>query len=297
MSLVRIAPGLALETECYGEPGKTAILLIQGLGTPLTRWPMPLVQELVAAGYRVIRFDNRDIGLSTKMDSLGLPDLGALMAGRLPRALYSLADMAEDCRALLDALGIAQAHVVGASMGGMIAQLLVAKYPERCLSLTSIMASSGNPLLPPPTPAALQALFAPLPPIRDEAHMVAEWVKRQQVLMSPAYPTPEEELKALFAAEYQRNFHPAGVARQLAALLTGGDRRPLLQTITRPTLVLHGADDPLIPLACGRDTAASIAGARLQVVPGMGHDFPVALMPVFAAAILELARSGDGNLV
>lgn len=297
MSLVNIGK-LQLETERLGDPGHPAILLIQGLGTPLTRWPLPLCERLVAEGFQVIRFDNRDIGLSTKLDGLGLPDLAGFLQGLRPLTpLYTLADMAADSVALLDALGIRQAHVVGASMGGMIAQLLAALYPGRCLSLTSIMSSTGNPLLPPPTPAALQALFAPLPPIRDEAHMVAEWVRRQQVLMSPGYPTPVAELHAMFTAEYRRNFHPPGVARQLAALLTGGDRRCLLASLRIPAVVLHGESDPLIPVACGRDTAASIPGAELRTVPGMGHDFPVALVPQFAAAILAAARRVPGNLV
>lgn len=297
MSLVNIGK-LQLETERFGDPGHPAILLIQGLGTPLTRWPLSLCERLVAEGFQVIRFDNRDIGLSTKLDSLGLPDLMGFFQGLRPlHPLYTLADMATDSVALLDALQIRQAHIVGASMGGMIAQLVAALYPGRCLSLTSIMSSSGNPLLPPPTPAALQALFAPLPPGKDEASMVADWMGRQQVLMSPAYPTPPAELRAMFTAEYRRNFHPPGVVRQLAAFLVGGDRRPLLMTIQAPTVVLHGEADPLIPVACGRDTAASIPGAELRTISGMGHDFPEALMPEFAAAILAAARRAPGNLV
>ena len=282
---------LQLETERFGSADAPAILLIQGLGTPLTRWPLSLCEQLVAAGFQVIRFDNRDIGLSTQLDSLGLPDLMGFFQGLRPlNPLYTLADMAADSVALLDALQIDKAHIVGASMGGMIAQLVAALTPGRCLSLTSIMSSSGNPLLPPPTPAALQALFAPLPPGKDEASMVADAVRRQQVLMSPGYPTPLAELRAMFTAEYRRSFHPPGVIRQLAAFLMGGDRRPLLASIQAPTLVLHGEDDPLIPVACGRDTAASIPGAELRTIPGMGHDFPEALMPEFADAILAAVR-------
>jgi pimeloyl-ACP methyl ester carboxylesterase len=286
--------GIFLETERHGAPDRPAVLLIQGLGAPLTRWPMALVEALVAAGLQVIRFDNRDIGLSSWLDQLGRPDLGAFLRGETPRLLYSLADMAGDCIGLLDALGLRAAHIAGASMGGMIAQLCAALYPERCLSLTSIMSSSGNPLLPPPTPAALQVLLAPLPPRLDEQSVVADALRRQKVLMSPGYPTPEAELVAMFTAEYRRGFHPAGVARQLAAVLGGGDRRPLLARIQAPSVVLHGADDPLIPPACGRDTAAHIPGAELRLVPGMAHDFPVALAPVFAQAILAAARrAGD----
>jgi pimeloyl-ACP methyl ester carboxylesterase len=292
MSLINIGQ-LELETVCHGDPDAPAILLIQGLGAPLTRWPDALIGHLTAAGYRVIRFDNRDIGLSSRMDALGLPDLKRLMRGHItPLSAplpYTLADMAVDAVVLLDALGIGRAHIVGASMGGMIAQLLAAIYPERCLSFVSIMSSSGNPLLPPPTPAALQTLFAPLPLLRNETTIVADRVWRQQVLMSPAYPTPEAELKTLFTAEYRRGFHPAGVVRQLAALLTAGDRRPLLTTIHIPAVVLHGTDDPLIPVACGQDTAACLPNAELRLIPGMGHDFPEALAADFADAILAAA--------
>lgn len=290
MSLVHIGQlhgPLQLEVERFGPPAAPAVLLIQGLGTPLTRWPLSLVQALVDAGCQVVRFDNRDVGLSSKLDHLGRPRLGALLRGEAVPVPYGLDDLAADALALLDALAITRAHVVGASMGGMVAQLLAARHPERCLSLTSIMSSSGNPALPPPTPAAQQALCAPLPESRDEAAVVEDALARQRVLMSPGYPTPEAELRAMFVAEYRRSFHPSGVARQLAALLRGGDRRPLLARLRLPATVLHGEADPLIPVACGRDTAAAIPGARLRLIPGMGHDFPEALMAQFAEAILN----------
>ncbi len=302
MSLIHIGR-LELKTVFYGTPGAPPILLIQGLGTPLTRWPMALIEQLAAAGFRVIAFDNRDIGLSTRMDALGLPNIRQMMKrrsfslpfpGMLSTAVpvpYTLADMAADAVNLLDALGIDAAHIVGASLGGMIAQLTATLYPKRCLSLTSIMSSSGNPLLPPPTPAALHALFAPLPGERDEASLVEDSIWRHKVLMSPAYPTPDEELRAMFTAEYRRGgFYPAGVIRQLSALLTAGDRRLQLMKIRIPTVVLHGADDPLINVACGRDTAAVIPGAEFRSIPGMGHDFPKALAGEFASAILSAAQ-------
>ncbi|MDR1062726.1 MAG: alpha/beta fold hydrolase [Azoarcus sp.] len=306
MSLIDVGR-LKLETVTYGKPGAPAILLIQGLGTPLTRWPASLAGHLTDAGFRVIAFDNRDAGLSTRMDALGLPDIKRLMSippfsWPLPSMLptlpipYTLADMAGDAVALLDALHIEAAHIVGASLGGMIAQLLAAYYPERCLSLTSIMSSSGNPLLPPPTTTALHALFAPLPVARDEGALIEDCIWRQKVLMSPGYPTSDEELRAMFTAEYRRaGFHPRSVLRQLATLLTAGDRRPLLMTIRVPAMVLHGADDPLINTACGRDTAASIPGAEFRAIPGMAHDFPKALGPTFATAILTAAlRAANG---
>jgi pimeloyl-ACP methyl ester carboxylesterase len=289
MPLVNIG-ALRLETECCGTANAPAILLIQGLGTPLTRWPQPLVRLLVEAGYQVICFDNRDTGLSSKLDTLGVPRLAQFFTGQAIAPLYSLADMAADAVALLDALRIEKAHVAGASMGGMIGQIIAARHPQRCLSLTSIMSSSGNPLLPPPTPAAQQALIAPLPFPHDEKNIVRDAVRRQQVLMSPGYPTPEAELEAMFTFEFRRGFHPAGVARQLAALFSGGDRRPSLAGIHVPCMVLHGKADPLIPFACGVDAAIAMPTAELRVLPGMGHDFPFALMPSFADAILSAAR-------
>jgi len=306
MSLIGVGQ-LELKTVFYGIPSSPAILLIQGLGTPLTRWPAALIEQLVAAGFRVIAFDNRDIGLSTQMDAFGLPDVQQMMRfqsfalpfpgmwpalSALPVSLpYTLADMADDAVGLLDAVGVDAAHIVGASLGGMVAQLVATHHPERCLSLTSIMSSSGNPLLPPPTPAALHSLFAPLPGERDEASLIEDSIWRQKVLMSPGYPTSDEELRAMFTAEYRRGgFHPAGVIRQLLALLTAGDRRTQLMTIRVPTMVLHGLDDPLINVACGRDTAAVIPGAEFRTIPGMGHDFPGALAGEFASAIVSVAQ-------
>ncbi|MDR0633485.1 MAG: alpha/beta hydrolase, partial [Azoarcus sp.] len=266
-----------------------------------------MIEYLVKAGFRVIAFDNRDSGLSTKMEALGLPNIQSLMAIQpfawtLPSMLpmlpvpYTLADMANDAVALLDALHIEAAHVVGASLGGMIAQLVAAYHPDRCLSLTSIMSSSGNPLLPPPTPAALHSLFAPLPAARDEAALVEDCIWRQKVLMSPGHPTPDDELRAMFTAEYRRHgFYSRGVIRQLATLLVAGDRRPLLATLRVPAMVLHGADDPLLNVACGRDTAAAIPGAAFRVIPGMGHDFPSALGVEFATAILAVAQNAKST--
>lgn len=304
MSLIKVGQ-IELEAIVRGIPGSPAILLIQGLGTPLTRWPVALIEQLASAGYQVVAFDNRDIGLSTRMDGLGLPDIRQMMGiqsfalpfpGMLPALSafsipYTLADMADDAIGLLESLGIGAAHIVGASLGGMVAQLVAANHPERCLSLTSIMSSSGAPLLPPPSPAALHALFAPLPGVRDEDSLIEDSVWRQKVLMSPGWPTPDEELRDMFTVEYRRaGFHPTGIIRQLSALLTAGDRRSQLMAIRAPTVVLHGNDDPLINVACGRDTANFIPGAEFRAIDGMGHDFPKALAGEFASAILSAAR-------
>ncbi|MDR3086455.1 MAG: alpha/beta hydrolase [Azoarcus sp.] len=309
MPLIDTGHKVKLETIVYGEPDAPAILLIQGLGTPLTRWQTSLPKRLVDAGFRVITFDNRDIGLSTQMDTLGLPDIKSLMSVSLSAlsmpvppsrvalaTSYTLDDMALDATALLDALHIDAAHIVGASLGGMIAQWLAFRYPTRCLSLTSIMSSSGNLLLPSPTPAAMHAMFAPLPGSRDEAALVEDCIWRQKVLMSPGYPTSDDELRAMFTSEYRRaGFHPKGVIRQVSALLSAGDRRAMLLSVRAPTVVLHGEDDPLINIACGHDTAAAIPGAEFRSIPGMGHDFPEALAGEFASAILAAAQRAENR--
>lgn len=284
------ANSIELHYESFGSASAPAILLIMGLGAQLTRWNIELCDLLMEHGFRVIRFDNRDCGLSTHCDALPLPDIGAVMrGGTLPALPYTLETMAADCIGLLDALKIDRAHIVGASMGAAIAHIIAARYPERTLSLTSIMSSSGNPLLPPPTPAATMALFAPLPATRDRASIVADAIARYLPVASPAYPTQLEDLQRMFGQEYDRSFYPQGVARQLGAVLGGGDRRRLLKTIMCPTVVLHGRDDPLIQLACGEDVANNIPGAEMRAIDGMGHDFPVALTETFADAICAAA--------
>ncbi len=287
------ANGIRLEYESFGPAGAPPVLLIMGLGGHLTRWNLELCELLVARGYRVIRFDNRDCGLSTHFAEAPPPDLRAVQRGEAITLPYTLDDMAADCIGLLDALGVPCAHLAGASMGGAIAQLVAASYPERVLSLTSIMSSSGNPGLPSPTPAAATALFAPLPRQRDRESIVADNIARFATLSSPGYPTTPERLHRMFVDEYERCFDPRGVARQLAALMANGDRRPLLRRITRPCVVLHGAADQLIPVACGEDVAAHIPGAEMRIIEGMGHDFPVLLSGVFADAICAAAsRAG-----
>lgn len=285
---------IELHYESFGATSAPAILLIMGLGAQLTRWNSELCDLLVERGFRVIRFDNRDCGLSTHCDGMALPDIGAaLRSGSLPSVPYRLETMAADCIGLLDALKIDQAHIVGASLGAAIAQIIAARYPERTLSLTSIMSSSGNPLLPPPTPAAAVALFAPLPATRDRASIVADAIKRFLPVASPAYPTPLADLQKMFGEEFDRTFYPQGIARQLGALFANGDRRQFLRTISCPTVVLHGRNDPLIQVACGKDVASNIQNAEMRVIDGMGHDFPVALTRTFADAICAAARSGD----
>lgn len=282
---------ITLHYESFGPSSAPSILLIMGLGAQLTRWNVELCNELVERGFRVIRFDNRDCGLSTRCDEMPLPDIGAaLRSGTLPVVPYTLETMAGDCIGLLDALKIDRAHIAGASMGAAIAQIIAASHPERTLSLTSIMSSSGNPMLPPPTPAAGMALFAPLPIARDRASIVADAIARYLPIASPGYPTPLEQLQTMFGQEYDRSFYPQGVARQLGALFANGDRRPQLKSISCPSVVLHGRNDPLIQLACGEDVARNIPNAEMRIIDGMGHDFPVALTAVYADAICRAAR-------
>ena len=288
------ANGITLEYETHGDPANPPLLLIMGLGAQLTLWPIELVEALVARGYFVIRHDNRDIGLSTKFTEAGVPDMAsvvmALMAGKNPAVPYTLSDMAGDAVAVLDAAGVARAHIVGASMGGMIAQLVAVEHPERVLSLTSIMSSTGNPLLPPAKPEAMAALTAPMAPDADLMAILERGAMVSKAIGSPGYPADPERLRANVERDYNRSFHPTGAMRQMAAIVADGDRRARLKTVTAPTLVIHGADDPLVPVEGGRDTAAAIAGAAILEVPGMGHDLPLALVDTIADAIAGHAR-------
>jgi pimeloyl-ACP methyl ester carboxylesterase len=289
MPKVRVSPSIELEYERDGDPQHPTILMIMGLGMQLTAWPDELVAGLVARGFCVLRFDNRDAGLSTQIDSFVPRGIaGALLRGAVGwpvAAPYRLADMAADTIGLLDALGIAQAHVVGASMGGMIAQLVAAHFPQRVLSLTSIMSTSGARRLPPPRFEALIALTRRPPKGASHETLVDHYMKLFGVIGSPGGQTPEPVLRARLQRSLARAFRPAGTARQMLAIVASGDRCAELATITAPTLVIHGALDPLVPPAAGRDTASRIRGAELLMVPGMGHDLPHAQMPLLVERI------------
>lgn len=290
------ANGITLEYDDAGDPSAPPVLLIMGLGAQMTLWPAELVDALVARGFRVIRFDNRDIGLSTKFDRAGLPDLAqlmmAMMSGRAFAPPYTLSDMAADAVALLDALSIPAAHIVGASMGGMIAQLVAAEHPARVRSLTSIMSTTGNPSLPPAKPEAL-AVLTGRPMTADRDTLVAHGIRTAQVIGSPAYPPDPERLRTRVEREVDRSVSPAGAMRQMAAVLADGDRRTRLGRITAPTTVIHGDADPLVRVEGGRDTAAAIPGAELLILPGMGHDLPLPLIDTIADAIATTAaRAG-----
>ena len=282
------ANGIEIEYEIFGPETGEPLLLIMGLGGQLTRWPMPLVDKLVGEGFRVIRYDNRDIGLSTWLDAAGAPDLstvfGAIAKGQKPDAPYLLSDMADDAAGLLDVLGIARAHVAGVSMGGMIAQMLAAQHPAKVLSLVSVMSTTGNPAVPPATPEAQAVLFG-RPEKTDIDSLTEHALNAQVAIQSPAWPVVPDELRPRLRADIERAHHPVGVLRQMVAVIASGDRRAALKTITAPTVVLHGADDPLVRVEGGRDTAATIPGAELRIIDGMGHDLPAGVHDAFVDAV------------
>lgn len=284
--------GISIEYDVQGPDDGPPLLLIMGLASQLTRWAQPLVDKFVAEGFRTIRFDNRDVGLSQKFS--GHPNLqdviAARMAGKTPEAPYTLDEMAADAVGVLDHLGIQRAHVVGASMGGMIGQLVAADYPSRVLSFTSIMSTTGNPALSPSTPEAMAVLLTPAPnPHADEQGYLDHMVRNARVIGSPAYPFDEALLRTRLLSDVKRCYEPAGVLRQLCAVTANGDRRAKLANIKAPVCVIHGENDPLVPPDGGRDTAASIPGAELVMVPGMGHDLPPGLYDLLVTHIARNA--------
>jgi proline iminopeptidase len=283
------ANGIRIAFDTAGDPKAVPLLLINGLGLQLSSWPDEFVDGLVELGFYVIRFDNRDCGLSTKFEQAGTPSLAlAWLKQKLHwpiRPPYTLQDMADDALGVLSALGVARAHVVGVSMGGMIAQLMAAKYPARVLSLTSIMSSSGRRGLPGPEKRVRRAMLRRPRAAGDIDAMVEYNVQLLQAMASPAYPTAEKQLRRRVARALRRNCCPGGVARQALAVAACGDRTPQLRTIAAPALVIHGAADPMVPLACGADTAQAIPGARLEVIEGMGHDLPSQLLERLLALI------------
>ena len=270
------ANGIQLEYDTFGDRSLPALLLIAGCGAQMNLWDVEFCELLAEKGLFVIRFDNRDAGLSTKFDEAGVPDMmatiKAVMEGKTVDSAYSLDDMADDSVGLLDALSIEKAHICGASMGGMIAQVITYRHPKHVLSLTSIMSSTGNPDLPQGKPDAIAAVVAPAP--REREAYVEHNMNMWRTIWSPGFPFEEKRARTFMEESYDRSYYPQGMARQNTAILASGDRRPLLSSIKVPTLVIHGADDPLIPVEGGKDTARVIPGARLLIINGMGHDMP-----------------------
>jgi len=288
-----VANGVQIEVDVQGPEQGEPILLIMGLGMQLIGWPDELVQMLVQRGFRVIRHDNRDVGLSQGFDSAGVPNvmLEALRHRfRLRvRAPYQIADMAADALGVLDALGIAHAHVCGASMGGMIAQHIAAKHPRRVKSLTLIMTTSGARHLRQAHPKVVRVLLS-RPQRPDAQTYMAHMGHVLSVIGSPNYPPDPQRLRQRLMASFSRAYRPAGTARQLVAVAADGDRSPLLHRIVAPTRVIHGEADPLVPLPAAHDLVSKIAGAVADIVPGMGHDLPLPLLPRIADGIAKNAE-------
>jgi len=279
--------GIELEYEVVGNPADQPLLLIMGLGGQLLAWDDEFVLGLARRGHFVIRYDNRDVGLSTRLDGSPVPPVAELLAkraaGETVDVPYLLADMADDAAALLDHLKIESAHVAGASMGGMIAQSLVLRHPHRVRTLVSIMSTTGNPDLPPAKPEAMARLMIPVPAEREAyiEHMLAS----QRVMSGSGFPLDVAASRTLAGRLFDRAFYPAGVARQIAAVLCSGSRKDALADVRVPTLVIHGLEDPLVPVEGGLDTHQAIAGSELLLIDGLGHNLPRGVWPTVIDAI------------
>ena len=275
--------------DTFGESTDPPILLIMGLGTQMIRWDEAFCKQLASGGFWVIRYDNRDVGKSTKFDAASVPNLLELQLkakqGEPLSVPYKLEDMALDAVGLLDALNINQAHIVGVSLGGMIAQTVAIHHPKRVRTLTSIMSTTGNPNLPAPKPEVILLISQAPPANRDE--YIEHYVKRQQILNGPHFTIDESYVRGFAGQAYDRSYYPQGTARQLGAIVASGSRKEALQNVQIPTLVIHGDADPLVPVEGGHDTAASISGAKLVIIKGMGHDIPPAVAPQIIDAIIQ----------
>ena len=276
--------------ETFGDPSHPALLLTMGLATQMIGWHEDFCRALADRGFHVIRYDNRDVGRSKSMGGRA-PTLLQLLRRDKRAAAYTLGDMAGDGIGLLDHLGIERAHVMGASMGGMIAQTMAAHHPDRVLSLVSMMANTGARWSGEPSPLLYPVLLKPAPRDRDAYLDHAVWVFSK--IGSPGFPPDEEDLRDLAGQSFDRGINPSGTGRQLAAIIASGDRTPLLRTISVPTLVIHGKQDRLVPLSGGRATARAIPGSRLLIIDGMGHDIPRGAWPRLLDAIEQnAARAG-----
>ena len=270
------------------------MLLIAGLGSQLLAWNDEMCKEIANKGFYVIRFDNRDVGLSTKFEEAGIPDFAEISSaharGELAKVPYTLEDMAGDAISVLDDLGIDKAHVCGASMGGMIAQILGYKYPSRVLSLTIIMSTTGNPALPQGNPKIMAEFFAP---VSSERKAYIEEMVRRDGLIHGSFPHDEELSREYRTKEYDRGYYPEGIARQLAAMAVPGNLKPFLSVIKVPTLVIHGREDPFNPIEAGKEIASTILDAELLILEDMGHSFPRELLPRILEAIVMNSRKVD----
>mgnify|MGYP001159201018 FL=1 len=293
---VTLPNGISLAYDERGAKDAPVVLFIMGLSAQMVFWPEPLLNAVAEQGFRVVRFDNRDVGHSTKIR--GKLHYGAFHAiarayvGLDIKPPYTLHDMVEDTVGLLDELDIKKAHLVGASMGGMISQLMAGKYPERVASLTSIMSSSNHRFLPPPKFAALKTLVGPRVRIETEEEYVAHG-KALMKIIGGNLPQGDALLEQMFGESWQRGLYPRGILQQFLGVLATGDLRPYLRKITCPTRVIHGTKDPLLRPACGKSSAKNIKGAKLSLLKGMGHDLPESLLPTVAQLIVDNAREGE----
>jgi pimeloyl-ACP methyl ester carboxylesterase len=291
------ANGIDICYEIFGDPAAEPLLLIMGLGAQMVIWDDAFCQQLAARGFRVIRFDNRDIGKSSTLHGgkrLTPVELIKLRFFHIPVAApYRLIDMAKDTVGLMDALGIQSAHLVGASMGGMIAQEVALSFPLRVRSLTSIMSTTGNPRIPPPTREMAALLMAPPPKTKEE--YLARFARTWKMLRAGSFPEDEARDRALAERCFARGLNAAGVGRQLRAILASGSRKARLRAVKAPTLVIHGTKDPLVHPAGGRDTAASIPNAKLLMIDGMGHALPIRMWPEIIDAIATHAHGASAQ--
>ena len=288
------ANGLKIAYEQFGNPDASPLLLILGLGDQMISWDQELCEQLAARGYQVIRFDNRDVGLSTSLDHMGVPDippLKRLMAQRKKaQAPYFLHDMADDAAGLLDFLNIESAHIVGRSVGGMIGQMMAVNQPTRVKTLTSIMSSTSDTELPSPKPEVLSIMLEPQP--TDLEGYIEHAVRVRRILRGPGFQDDENRVREWAHEAFIRGLNPNGTARQFAAVIASGSRKEALKSVTVPSLVIHGDSDPLVPVECGIDTANAIHGAQLLIIKGLGHVLVPAVYPQVIDAISQHAVNG-----
>jgi pimeloyl-ACP methyl ester carboxylesterase len=286
--------GIDIAYQRLGNPDAPVVLLIMGLAAQSIHWPDAFCHALVEGGLQVIRFDNRDAGLSTHMTDAPAPNLPATLAGDLSSVSYTLSDMAGDALGLLDVLGFEKAHVVGASMGGHIAQTMAIEHPDRVRSLTSMMSTTGNMQVGQPSPEVLREVFSG-PPATTRDEVIQRMLRAFRAVGSPGYPADEKEAAARTARAYDRGYDPIGVARQAIASVASGDRTERLRHLEVPTLVIHGLADRMCDVSGGRATAEAIPGAELVLMEGMGHDLPPGLRSQLAARIAEFVWRAEGR--
>ncbi|MCE9523289.1 MAG: alpha/beta hydrolase [Alphaproteobacteria bacterium] len=290
---------LTIEYEDFGPKNGPVVLLIMGLAAQMTFWPDAMIKSFVEAGFRVVRFDNRDIGLTSKVHGKRAPHPIAHVAARFVGikglAPYTLHDMVADTVGLMDALQIKKAHLVGVSMGGMISQLMSGTRPERVASLTSIMSGTLNPRLPGPSTRIASALFLSRPKGNSRDELIARAIEMYSLIRTNDPDDDHAELKAKITQGFDRSYYPSGVRRQLAAIIATGDLRPHLKNVTAPTLVIHGAQDPLASVEGGKDSARNIKGAQLEIIDGMAHDLPKKQLPKITQLIITHVKSAEAN--